>query len=516
MKKLAFEDKVITISDDQITKTGIDRVSSHIIQAPYSITSEDLRERLNHPETGTKWPQFYCCFVVSMGNLSFGTTIGWAVPVLYNASSKDALHAELYGSALTWMSCIVSLGFCFGFGFWSLTSAKKGPRRTLLLQSPLLFLMWLIMIRWANPTIVSWGRFFLGFFGISYVVCGQTLLSDCVHKNLYQYLRIVPQTFVLIGVLLVQSAGTVALDWSVAYCASIPLIVDLLLLPMPESPVYKYKKGENFAENSLRWYQGVKCISESMRLIRNDYAYRRMNLDQHKDIIYSNVVLRAMAIILGVIIFQVITGYHMFLFYGLILFTKAPIISAIADVSILGAMLIAFKLYWMIFHFKQNSPVRKYLILSCILVATSLAFLALICFLQERILPESLGYLNWLAFVSCGFNIFGYEMGLSYFPPVLMYEYLPFQVYKSVLTILYTIFWFLIFITMVCYGLWHSYLDNWILIMICSITLYIGAIFVYYFVVEVKDRSLLQIQIEIGGNPVGNRASTYLRTGPND
>ncbi|XP_044753663.1 facilitated trehalose transporter Tret1-1-like [Coccinella septempunctata] len=480
--------------------------------SPYSITEEDLQKRLiTSTDSGRKSTQIYSCLVVSTGHLCFGTCLGWASPMMFHKEKH-----EDFASFYTWMTALVPLGACMGFGVWTVMGYKNGPRKTLLIQTLIYLTLCLTLFFVKHKASIQAGRFFLGFFGIGYVVCGQMLMNDTIHVALLKYMRIVPHLFMLMGVFLVQLTGIFAESRNGGLaCIAITALTFLMLFMMPESPVHMYKFGEKLAEDSLSWYIGRKNIQDNMRRIRRDYEYRRMNVED-KYMLNSNVVKKGMVIIIGIIILQVGSGYHLFLFYGTIIWSVVPLISEKADVIILGCVLLFSRLFWSIAHLKLKLPVRTPLILSCTIVATSQLMLASILLILSFKICVSTDYLRWCCFVCCFFVIFGFEMGLNHYTGILVYAYLPFQVYQTALTIVNSIFWFLVFFIIKFNGLWHTNMESWLLFLIASIFLYFGALYVYLFVVEIKGRSLVQIQLDIGGNPVGTRAAIGMRTGGDD
>lgn len=447
---------------------------------------------------------------VSMGHLSFGSCLGWASPMMFHQSAQE------FASFYTWMTSMVPLGACVGFGIWTVMGYKNGPRKTLLIQTLIYLTLTLTLFFITHRGFVQAGRFFLGFFGIGYVVCGQMLMSDTIHVALLGYMRIAPPVFMLLGVFLVQLTGIFAESKNGGLaCIGITVLNLIMLFLMPESPVHMYKFGEKHAEDSLSWYIGRKNIQDNMRRIRRDYEYRRMNVED-KYMLNSSVVRKGMILIIGTVILQVGSGYHLFLFYGTIIWSVVPLISEKADVIILGCVLLFSRLFWSIAHLKLRLPVRISLIISCTVVATAQMVLATILLILNQKICVSTDYLRWCCFACCFFVIFGFEMGLNHYTGILVYSYLPSQVYQTALTIVNSIYWFLVFFIIKFHGVWHTNLDSWLLFFIASTFLFTGALYVYFFVVEVKGKSLMQIQLGIGGNPVGTRAAIGMRTGGDD
>ncbi|KAL3269051.1 hypothetical protein HHI36_008134 [Cryptolaemus montrouzieri] len=296
---IASNDQNTSRKEKKTVRVRMESVSEQKIPdhpGPYSITEEELQKRLEtNASTGRKITQIYSCFVVSMGHLTFGTCLGWASPMMFQeAETRSQEQAtdniDDFASFYTWMTALVPLGACFGFGVWTVTGYKNGPRKTLLVQTVIYLVLWIFLLFMGARKLMQASRFFLGFFGIAYIVCGQMLMNDTIVIALLKYLRIVPQIAVLMGVFLVQLTGIFTQSHNGAMtCMGITVVTFFLLFIMPESPVHMYQRGEKHAEDSLSWYVGRKNISDSMRRIRRDYEYRRMNVED-KYMLNSSVV----------------------------------------------------------------------------------------------------------------------------------------------------------------------------------------------------------------------------------
>ncbi|KAK9890815.1 hypothetical protein WA026_012158 [Henosepilachna vigintioctopunctata] len=456
--------------------------------------------------------------VVSMGHLNFGTCLGWASPMMYHFLQHESQFNEKgFSSFATWMTSMVPLGASVGVGVWTVMGYKKGPRKTLLILSVIYFIL-LVCLFFSSymRSLLQASRFFLGFFGVGYMVCGDMLMNDTTHRTLLKYSRIAPRIALLVGVILVQLSGIFSEYTNTAWgCMTTTFLTFIMLYIMPESPVHMYQKGETFAEKSLSWYIGKDNISDTMRRIRRDYEYRRMNIED-KYMLNSNVVRKGVLIVIGIIVFQVGTGYHLFQFYSTIIWSKVPLIDVEWDITVLGIVLIFSRLFWALAHLKLNWPVRKPLMISCTIVATAQLVLATILLFLNIEVCISTNYLRWCCFVCCFFIVFGYELGLNHYTAILLYMYIPFQVYQTVTTIVNSVFWFLVFFIIKFHGFWHTGLPSWLLFLVISIFLYTGTLYMYLFVVEVKHKSLVQIQLDIGGNPTGTRAASGMRLGPSD
>lgn len=400
-------------------------------------------------------------------------------------------------------------GCSVGIAPWSYSINKIGPKNTMVLQTPFYILTCVIMITIRTIETYITARFFSGFLMVSYYMGAEKLLMDTIHHGYLDYMLVLFNSSVPLGILISYIVGNYSIIWLGVMCAVIPLVNMLLLSLLPESPVFLYDRSERKAEISLGWYRGKANIKTALQSIRKDSDVRKMGTETFKYMFYSKVVLKGFFIAEGVNFFRVFSGYYVFIFYNLLVWRNLPsVFNSFTDAMIFGSCLYISNLIGNIVHSRKTLGVQKPLLISCTLVAIALTIITLDIFLIEEHFTEyNKRRLNWIHFAALNFFVVSYEIGLGTYPDILLYEYLPYQVYPTVRMISRTLYWFQIFLVTKYFITIRHFVTHYLAFGILTIISYLSILYCYYFIIEYKGKNLLQVQIEIGGNPVGNRGA---------
>lgn len=353
------------------------------------------------------------------------------------------------------------------------------------------------------------GRFFSGFFSISYMVSGECLLIDTVHQKNLQHLLVMYHSSVILGVLLTWTMGQLLTEAiSTSVCACFCFIHACLLLVLPESPVYLYNKSSLKAEKALAWYRGRKQIYTEMRDIKQYSELRKVDPQATDSMLYSKVVIKGILIVMGIKFFAISSGYYIFLFYNVdMVHEMVDMVDNVHDTMFYGLLMYVCNCISMSVHYRSTMSIRKPLLLSSVLVTLVLTmfsiYLALVHLeiveiteLAERIVPV----------LSVCLLVPAYETGLSCYAEIALIYYVPQEVYPRARNILKIWHWLLVFVfvkTIIVVRDVASF--SFICIMILAVLSLMGVFFMKFVVVETKGKSLVQVQRDIGGNPIGTR-----------
>lgn len=445
-----------------------------------------------------------CPFSASISAIAFGTSLGWSSPSLQHISKQSVFH-NVSKETQSWIASMVPLGITVGVLPWSYCNNRFGPRKTMLVQSPLTIMIWIFMAFLRTIDTYKAGRFFCGFFAISYMVCGECLLIDSVHRENLRHLLVFFRSSVGIGVFLSYLIG---FFWSESItcmmCTAFPALHTLLLLIIPESPVYLYGKNVRKSENSLVWYRGDTNINTEMRKIKHDLELRKVDPAASSAMLYAEVVTKGIRIVIGLLFFQALTGYYIFLFYAV----RVWHVHKDRSNPKLESLAYAFFCYFsnfigVLIHYRLPFGVRKPIIISTFLVAFQLTVISI--YLYLHFLKIRFVFHNWIPFIAVLAFVFFYEMGLSTLPAIILHEYMPYQVYYKAKPITMVAYWFFVFLVVKYYISVRWATHGCVAFGILAAITYMGVLYMYFFVVETKDKSLVQVQLEIGGNPIGSR-----------
>lgn len=343
------------------------------------------------------------------------------------------------------------------------------------------------------------------------MVCGECLLIDSVHQKKLRHLFVIYQSSFLLGVLITWLMVQLLDDTlATSICAIFCAIHALLLIYLPESPVYLYDKSPLKAEKSLTWYRGHNRIYTEMRNIKQYSEMRKIDPQATNSMLYSKVVIKAILIVLGIKFFSISSGYYIFLFYNVDMIQGFVIDDVnrnhLYDTMIYGLLMYICNFVSMIIHYRATYPIKIPLILSS--VAVTLVLTAFTYFLYLGNKNEEMDkYLQRLIPIICVSLLApAYEIGLSCYAEIALIDYVPNEVYARARNILKIWHWFLVFLFVKTVIIVREYAPhNFACILLLALFSFIGILYMVCVVVETKGKSLIEVQRSIGGNPIGTR-----------
>lgn len=418
---------------------------------------------------------------------------------------------------LQWILSLVPLGAAIGISIWSYFNNNYGPRKTMLIQSPFTLFTWILLGIRDHLHMCMAARFLCGLFSVSYVISGERLLMESVHRYNIPRMIIGYRSCILGGVLFSYTVSGYLQKYNFRVIAINPIIIlmhCILLWFCPESPVFLYNKNEQMAIQALIWYKGENNLSEELRLLKKEAEAKKIDPDADKYMFFSKAVIKALLIVLVLFFCQVFSGYYAMLFLYSKIYKKygAHMVSDVIDPIIYGVVMLVANTTSSIMHFRGSFGTRKPLILSCVIIFISnVASLTYAVCIRLRI-DYALAMFNYYPLISTCIYVIGYEVGLSACPDILLADYMPHQIYMRARMICKTFTWFLVFIFLHIYTFMRIHLGMpYVLTMMC-LSSFLTLIFVCCSVVETQNKTLIAIQIELGGNPIGNRGSTRQRS----
>lgn len=197
--------------------------------------------------------------------------IGWSSPMLVH---QTYIIENLTADEQTWVASIVAIGAACGVIPWTYCNTRFGPKKTMLLQvcssvsfainqathlsfqAPFNILSWVLLASVIHFNSFMAARFFCGLLSVSYIISGECLLTDTVHTRNLEHMMVMYRSSVLLGVLLTWLMGQLLDKWSAtSICAVFALVHAVMLMFLPESPVFLYDKSAVKAEEAIVWYR---------------------------------------------------------------------------------------------------------------------------------------------------------------------------------------------------------------------------------------------------------------------
>lgn len=435
--------------------------------------------------------------------------MGWANASIEHANDENEttrlenITIEMH----SWIASMVPLGCTLGVIPFSYCNQQFGPKRTMLIQSPFYIFIWILLASITKTSIYLAGRFFCGFISISYRICGDTLLVDSVHRGYLKHMIIFQRCSTFLGVLITYLMGfELHKTVTTAVCALVTIIHTFLLFFARDSPVFLYGVNPAKAEEALAWYRGPQNAYAEMRKIRQDAELRNVDPAATSAMLYAKVVVKAILIVTGVMFFQIFSGYMVFLFYSIEAWhNTGEYFDPLTESAVYGICMLLFNFLAGCLHYRLYFGVRKPLLVSSSFVALQLAVVSAYMYIRDHNKELIISKLPWLPLVHVTFFLLFYEIGYSLLPDILLYDYLPHQVYRRAKYIVTAFWWFWVFILVKFFPSVTEASSDYVAFGILAGISLIGVFYIAVFVIESKNKSLVEIQLEIGGNPIGSR-----------
>lgn len=392
----------------------------------------------------------------------------------------------------------------------------RGPRRLMLITAPLNASSWLLIQIMKTVKYQKVGMFFCAFFSISYIRCGSLLLTDGIHEDYYYFFNLIFQTGYGFGMMLGHLFGFHHLldYYSDALGAIILTALFIALLFCRESPVALYHKSPLKAQEALIALRGRDEIQVLMRQISRDHEARVLTIGTKYIFVY-HVVYKSMIIITTLAVLQCFYAYHIFIMFDISMwytstrFKMVDIFGEFHDGMVYGVAYYIVPFISGSLNLRMVFGLRKPVMASAITVPFVLVMHSVYYYVLFH--TDYLNNVMWLSFAIRILHIICVNFSSSWSLDVMISDYLPEQVqiwaYIGVYTIKYGMFSFLFWLSFMLENL----LGASVIIGIFALVSFAGIPFCYFYIVECKGRTLQQLQLAIGGNPIGSRNSFRCR-----
>lgn len=457
-----------------------------------------------------KGPQVIAALAATVGAFGLGTLLGWTSPGIPNldetANSTFNKLGVLSESDKSWIGSIIALGSMLSGPIAGICIDAIGRKNSMLLLSAPFVLGWLLCAFAQNVAMMLIGRFIIGFCGGSFSLAAPVFIGETAEDSIRGALGSGFQLMCVNGILFVYVVGAfVNWQWLSVICGVVPLVLLAAMIFIPESPRYLLMKGKNAeASKALCWLRGATSsqeVEDELRIVEMSVNESLNTKTSFNDLLLP-YNLKPTLILLGLMLFQQLSGINAVIFYTVEIFEDAGsdmdsnlsaiIIGIVQVVATFAAVM-----------FVDRAGRRILLLLSDVVMCVSLVLLGIFFQLKENdgSVTESLG---WLPLISLILFIVAFSVGYGPIPWMMTGELLPPNI-KSLGASIATAFnWFLAFLVTKFFADVKSALTiqwcYWIFAIICAV----GTVFVFLLVPETKGKSMEEIQQAFGA-PV----STY-------
>uniref|UniRef100_A0A0N7ZAW5 Major facilitator superfamily (MFS) profile domain-containing protein n=2 Tax=Scylla olivacea TaxID=85551 RepID=A0A0N7ZAW5_SCYOL len=438
--------------------------------------------------------QYFTALSVTMGALSFGTSIGFTSPA--GPMMNETLSGE---EEMMWFNSIINMGAMAGGPMGGLLINVVGRKGSMLGSVVLSLSAWLLIIFGRNFASLLSGRIIGGLFmGMTSLVV-PTYIGEMASADIRGALGSGFQLMVVIGILYAYLFGAVIDNWRVlaVVCAVPVAIYGVLAFFVKESPTYLLSKGkEKEAREALQALRGKEYNIESeFKMLRETQEALTRNQVTWRDLMQPHI-LKPVIICLLVMVFQQSSGVNAVLFNLGTIFKEAGVglpenISAIVvgAVQVVATGIAAPLL---------DRAGRKILLTgSAAVMALSHIALGVFFYLKEE--GEAPG---WLPLTSLMVFIAAFSLGYGPIPWVLMGEMFSLEVRAPASGLATLTNWSVSFIVTLAYDpmkmAMHEYGAFWFFGGVCTVS----TLFCIFVVPETKGKTVQEISAYFGGPAV--------------
>ncbi|KAH8257447.1 hypothetical protein KR038_010160 [Drosophila bunnanda] len=474
---------------------------------------ENLLGNMVHTSTennSKKLPQYVAALAAAGGAFACGTLLGWTSPaqteIVDNHSGYDFLVSD---NQFSWVGSAMTLGaacVCIPIGFLINLIGRKWTMLFLVLP---FIVGWAMLIWAANVGMMYASRFILGIAGGAFCVTAPMYTGEIAQKDIRGTLGSFFQLMITIGILFVYAIGA-GLDifWVSVICGILPLVFGVIFFFMPESPTYLVAKDRSEgAIKSIQWLRGKEYDYEpELAELRETDREIRENKVNVWAALNRPVTRKALAISLGLMFFQQVSGINAVIFYSSRIFKEANTgIGPRWATILIGIMQVVATFVSTVVVDKLGR--RILLLASGISMAVATTAIGVYFYLQsqDETQVESLG---WLPVASLCIFIIMFSMGYGPVPWLMMGELFATDIKGFAGSLAGTSNWLLAFVVTKTFDDLNEGLGIGGTFWLFAGLTVLGVFFVFFAVPETKGKSLNEIQQELGGNRSNSAPST--------
>ncbi|KAK9890886.1 hypothetical protein WA026_012228 [Henosepilachna vigintioctopunctata] len=439
---------------------------------------------------------YLAVFIVHIGALISGISMTWPSPVITKLSRLDdnplgriitSTEQSILGAIPT-IGCLIG---CFATGYL----AKKYGRKPLLilLEIPTV-IAYFVMCLSTNIWELYAARTLTGLTVGGVFTVNTMYVAEVAENSNRGLLGTAVTCFINFGLLFSLLLGPLtSYLWFHIILSAFPiLLIPLIYLYVPESPYYLIKRDPTKAKAVLMKLRGRADVETELDIIAQSSNTETKIRIQY---MFGNKGLRKGIIIgCGLILFQQLTGTAVIMSYGEQIFAEidegTP--SAVGPVIITGIQF----LVGFVAPLVSDKAGRKILLLISY-VGITVAHVLFGIYFVMRYGSESIGFFSYLPLASLIIYIITYSLGSGPIPWTVIGEIFPLEVKESATSICVTLLNVLAFIMLLTFNFVKDSIGIGPTFWIFSAFGLLATLFVQYYVIETKGKSLQEIQNEL-------------------
>ncbi|KAF5305818.1 hypothetical protein FQR65_LT07557 [Abscondita terminalis] len=358
----------------------------------------------------------------SLANLQSGLNDGWpsfALPELQSNASTVPLTNE----EGLWIATAYPIGTTIGSILLPFTIDMFGRKTMLLVGTLPFFGTWMVIafLRTVRELLIA--RFVGGMLQSIIYICVPVYLAEIVDPEIRGFLITITKSFYIVGILLNNILGSLfGITTSALISSALALGVCLCIL-VPESPYfYIIKNKDDKARISLEMFKRNASIDS----IRNAVDEQKVNNGKWSELFTVASNRKSLTIILGIRVFQQLSGGVSLLYYAQTLFVETSIdINPIIFLSIYFALPILL----MIINGKiiDKFGRKPMLVMSMSIIIVSLSILS-VYFSLKNMTEMDVSHHAWCPVSGLFLYVVGNTLGLNNIPYLIVSEIFPLHV----------------------------------------------------------------------------------------
>ncbi|XP_038223363.1 facilitated trehalose transporter Tret1-2 homolog isoform X1 [Zerene cesonia] len=457
---------------------------------------------------GRKLPQYIAALSATLGALAAGSMLGWSSPVILkitqdNSTDYDFSVSESQGD---WVSSLINLGaaaVCFPIG---LIMDILGRKKTMLFLTLPFTLGWLLITFATNVGMLMAGRFITGIAGGAFCVTAPAYTSEIAQDSIRGTLGSYFQLMITVGILFAYAVGsyTSVFVFNIL-CTLIPIVFAVIFFFMPESPNFLVVKGKHDeAREALIRLRGRNYdVDSELNNLQTKAEDAKNNPVSFLSAITKKTALKAVLICYALMLFQQLSGINAVIFNTSKIFTSAgaAIEPAIATI-IIGVIQV---LATFVSSLVVDKLGRRILLLfSALVMCICSTALGVYFFLQDTHGSNSsiVEAISWLPLLSLSLFIIAFSLGFGPIPWMMAGELCLIDIKAFVGSTAGTFNWLLSFTVTSTFNSLNNAIGSGQVFWLFAGIMVIGFIFIFFVVPETKGKSVDEIQVMLGAEPL--------------
>lgn len=449
------------------------------------------------------WPQVLAALSATGGALALGLNLGWSA-LIENQLKTETYDFKISDEEFSWISSLFTLGaacVCIPIGY--LITAIGRKTSMLLLVLPFM-IGYLLLIFATTPIMLYIGRFVLGIAGGAFCVTAPMYTGEISSKEIRGTLGSFFQLMITIGILLAYIFGATIKAMPFTIISSVvPIVFGIIFCFMPESPTYFISKEKtDKAIKSLKWLRGKQYDpTNELALLNVDHEHNKKSTSI-RAAFSRKVTLKSFFISLGLMFCQQLCGINAVIFYSGSIYEDANTDAAKGTIMVGVVQVIATFISTMVV---DKVGRRILLLLSGFVMMLCTITLGAYFFLQDSD-KNSVTDINWLPILCLCVFIAMFSIGYGPVPWLMMGELFSTDIKGIAGSISGTINWILAFVVTKSFKNVTDTIGSGQTFWLFSCFTFIGLIFVFFCVPETKNKTLLEIQKDLGGEGADAKA----------